>query len=135
MTLPIVSGMTAGAVLILQMALMSNVASARARLEQSLGDGGKDEMQRVIRRHGNLAENSGLFIAGFALLELLGGNRLAVIALCAAFVGARVLHVLGLSRTDTNNNFRGYGAIATAVIGIILGCYLILISVALLATA
>ncbi len=128
MTFPIVSSLTAGVILIFQMILMYTVGATRGRLSQSLGDGGKEEMLRVVRRHGNLAENAGLFIAGLALLEMIGGNRIAVIVMCAAFVVVRVLHALGLSQPNTNNSMRGIGFLGTLVVGAALGCYLVWIA-------
>ena len=73
-TPPVVSALTAGVLIVMQMALMLTVIRARRRNRQSLGDGGNPDMLLAIRRHGNSAENAALFIAGFALLELRDGN-------------------------------------------------------------
>jgi uncharacterized membrane protein YecN with MAPEG domain len=74
-TPPIVSALAAGILIIMQMALMTAVILSRRRNQQSLGDGGHKSLLRAIRRHGNFAENAAVFIAGFALLEVLGGDR------------------------------------------------------------
>ena len=98
---PVVAALTAGILIIIQMALLYAVVRARRSNRQSLGDGGKGELLRAIRRHGNFAENAAIFVAGFALLELMGASRSEVAVLCAVFVAARVAHVVGLSMKNT----------------------------------
>jgi uncharacterized membrane protein YecN with MAPEG domain len=97
LTPPFVTALTAGILLGMQTALMLDVVATRRRSRQSLGDGGHDGLLRAIRRHGNLAENAAIFIAGSALLELTGGPRAIVAVMCAAFVVGRVSHAVGLS--------------------------------------
>jgi uncharacterized membrane protein YecN with MAPEG domain len=125
-TPPVVSALTAGVLIILQMALMVSVVSGRRNNRQSLGDGGHNELLRAIRRHGNLAENAGIFIAGFALLELLNGGRLVLEVMCSAFVLGRISHVIGLSLKQTVNAFRVAGVATTIAVGLALGVRLIL---------
>jgi uncharacterized protein len=124
-TPPIVSALTAGVLIILQMALMLSVALARQNNRQSLGDGGSSELLRAIRRHGNLAENAGIFIAGFTLLELMGAGRLRLEILCGAFVLGRISHVIGLSIKRTVNPYRFGGVVVTVAVGLALGAWLI----------
>lgn len=124
--MPVVSAITAGILIIFQLLLMLGVVAARRRNRQSLGDGGHPELISAMRRHGNLAENAALFITGFALLELMGGNRTALIIMCAAFVLARISHAIGLSMRKTVNPFRTGGVVVTVIVGIALGARLIL---------
>jgi hypothetical protein len=84
---PIVSALTAGVLVLMQMALMLSVVLARRRNRQSIGDGGKPKLLAAIRRHGNFAENAAVFIAGFALLEVLGGNRTVIATMRGLRVG------------------------------------------------
>lgn len=131
---PVVSALTAGILIIMQMALLYAVVRARRSNRQSLGDGGKGELLRAIRRHGNFAENAAIFIAGFALLELMGAGRTWLAALCAAFVLARVAHIVGLSMKDnTVNPLRIGGTVVTTFVGVTLGVRLIFTAVQLLA--
>lgn len=123
MTFPYITAITAGAVLILQILLGLAVSGSRGAT--SLGDGGREDLSRAIRRHGNLAENAGLFIAGFALLELARVNTLLLEALCALFVLVRLLHAFGMSRPDTMNAFRAAGGVGTYIIGLVLGAALL----------
>ena len=124
-TLPVVSALTAGVLVILQMVLMVGVVFARRNSRQSLGDGGNSELLRAVRRHGNLAENAGILLAGFTLLELLGAGRLRLEFLCGAFVLGRISHVIGLSIKRTVNPLRVGGVVVTAAVGLALGVWLI----------
>ena len=86
---------------------------------------GNSDLQRLARRHANLAENAGVFVAGFTLLELSAWKPIILIALCAAFITARLCHAWGLSRPNTNNPLRLIGGIGTYLIGFALGGLLI----------
>jgi len=126
---PYVSALTAGIVIIMQMALMYAVVVERRRNRQSVGDGGHKSLLLAIRRHGNLAENAGIFVAGFALLELIGGGGVGHAVLCAAFVLGRVAHVIGLSMKNTVNPWRVGGVVVTSIVGVGLGARLVLAAV------
>lgn len=117
---PIISAATAAALLFLQSLLMLGVVLQRRSNRQSLGDGGHDSLLKAIRRHGNLAENAGIFVATLALFELLGGNTLQVEILAGVLVLARLSHAFGLSLGKTTNIFRVMGAVLTFVVGIAL---------------
>jgi uncharacterized membrane protein YecN with MAPEG domain len=128
LTPPTLSALTAGVLVILQMALMLTVVLARRRNRQSIGDGGNPELLAAIRRHGNFAENAAIFVAGFTLLEVLGGNRTVIATMCAAFVVGRISHVVGLSMKKTLNPNRIAGVVITASVGFALGIGLIRIA-------
>ena len=131
-TPPAVSALTGGILIIMQMALMLAVVLARRRNRQSLGDGGSPDMLLAIRRHGNFAENAALFIAGFALLEVMDGSRPALEIMCAIFVLGRISHAIGLSMPKTVNRFRIVGIAATIGGGVVLGVRLIRVALPLL---
>ena len=125
---PILSALTAGVLIVIQMALMLTVVLMRRRNRQSIGDGGNPQLLAAIRRHGNFAENAAIFIAGLALLEVLGGSRTAIATMCAAFVVGRISHAIGLSMEKTVNPFRVGGIVITASVGLALGLGLIRIA-------
>jgi hypothetical protein len=127
-TPPYVSALTAGLLIVTQMVLMLSVVMARRRNRQSVGDGGHHELLLAIRRHGNFAENAAIFVAGFALLELVGGSRTTLAIMCTAFVLGRMSHAIGLSMKQTVNPFRVGGAAMTAFVGVSLGLRLIAIA-------
>ena len=128
-TPPIVSALTAGILIVMQMALMTDVILSRRRNRQSLGDGGHKDLQLAIRRHGNFAENAALFVAGLTLLEISDGKGLMLEILCAAFVLARISHAIGLSMENTANWFRFAGIAATITVGAVLGVRLVRLAV------
>jgi len=124
--LPVVSAFTAGILIVMQIALMLGVIFARRRARQSIGDGGHQDLLLAIRRHGNFAENAAIFIVGFALLELAGGDRNAIAIMCALFVVGRICHAIGLSMEKTLNRLRFTGVILTTLVGLALGGRLVM---------
>jgi uncharacterized protein len=131
-TLPVISALTAGILIVMQMILMVAVARSRQENRQALSYGDHPSLLRAIRRHGNFAENSAIFIACFTLLELLGANRPGLEIACAVFVAGRLIHAIGLSFSKTVNIFRGLGAVSTALIGIVVGVWLVLMAFSLI---
>jgi uncharacterized membrane protein YecN with MAPEG domain len=125
---PIVTAFTAGLIIVIQMALAFSVVLARGRTRQSIGDGGDPELLLAIRRHGNFAENAGIFVACFTLLEIIGGAGPGLMILCAGFVLGRISHIIGLSMKRTVNPFRAGGIFLTIAVGIAVGVRLIVVA-------
>jgi uncharacterized membrane protein YecN with MAPEG domain len=130
--LPVVSAITAGALLIGQMVLALAVVAVRRRSGPSLGDGGNPALTAAIRRHGNYAENAAIFVAGLALLEMMGAVRPFVIGLAALFIAGRIAHAIGLSLPKTLNVWRIGGVFATVAACVTLGVRLITLAAGLL---
>jgi hypothetical protein len=122
---PVVSAITGGILIILQSIFMFAAANQRRQHGPSVGEATEPGMIRAVRRHGNLAENAGIFVVCVALLEMLGGSRYWVEILCGVFVVARLSHGVGLSMQNTNNAFRIAGVILTTVAGLAVGIRLI----------
>ena len=120
MTFPYITSVTAGLLLLIQMALAFAVSGNRGKANTWVGDGGDATLLRTTRRHANLAENAGFFVIGFALLELSRFSPRLLLVLCAAFVIARLFHAAGLSRQNTNNPLRLIGGLGTYLIGFVL---------------
>jgi hypothetical protein len=129
-TLPVVSAITAGVLIIAQLGLMIATILVRRRVRQSLGEAGDPALTRAVRRHGNFAENAAIFIAALALLEMMGAVRWFVAGLAALFVLGRVLHAIGLSQAKTVNLWRVGGIFATVTAGLALGVRLVTLGVA-----
>ena len=73
------------------------VGQTRTRLKISLGDGGGNpEMVRAIRAQGNYVEYAPAALVGLVLLAATGAPAALVHALGAAFLFARIAHLLGL---------------------------------------
>ena len=125
---PVISAFTAGILILLQTALVFAAVNQRRLHGPSLGESPDPNVTRAVRRHGNLAENAAIFLICVALLEMLGGGRLWVEVLCAAFVVARLSHALGLSLQNTVNPFRVVGVVLTVATGLTVGVRLVLIA-------
>lgn len=134
MTVPIISALVAAALIVLQQALMITVGLHRAKAGIGVGVGEDAHLERKVRRHGNLAENSALFIVTLALAELCGAPRVAVMGFGIVFVFARFSHALGFSALSGSHIggkgskafpvLRAMGAFGTFFTGIGLGLFL-----------
>lgn len=96
MNLPIYTAALGAFIIVLQVALMLSVGLHRGK-GQFIGNGDDKDLERKVRRHGNLAENSGLFLVVIALFEMLVGQTTYVLVLCIAFAIARLFHAVGFS--------------------------------------
>jgi hypothetical protein len=74
----------------------ARVGVTRTRLKINLGDGGNDEMIRAIRTQGNYVEYAPIALIGLLALAAMGQAPLLIHALGAAFLAARVAHLMGL---------------------------------------
>ena len=97
LALPVVAGATGGILIALQSLLMLDAGLYRGRIGASIGLTDDQDLERKVRRHGNLAESSGLFVASLALLELLGGVTLLLPWLAGLYVAGRISHVVAFS--------------------------------------
>ncbi|MGF1512422.1 MAG: MAPEG family protein [Elainellaceae cyanobacterium] len=119
--------------LVLQQGLMFAVGLYRTKTKRGMGAKDDLTLERMVRRHGNLAENAGIFIASITLLELQTGSTLLVLALCLAFAIARTLHTIGFSsaygayRMDAQGanllflGARALGAMVSGLSGVVCG--------------
>ena len=108
MTLSI-TALYAGILALIVVALAINVTVHRAKLQVPLGDGGKPEMRRMIRLHGNAAEYIPLAIALMAIYELNGGGHTALHIVGIALIAGRVVQTWGMWTTDMPNIGRQFG--------------------------
>ncbi len=132
---PLVSVVTAGILIIIQMALVLSVVIVRRRDKQSLGDGGNADLLRATRRHGNFAENAAIFVIALALFELIGGERQTAEIYAGVFILGRFAHAVGLSTKNTSNLPRVVGVVLTVGVGVVLGVRLIMLGLPLLQAA
>jgi hypothetical protein len=124
--LPVISAIAAGVLIIGQMGLMLAVALRRRSAKVALGSD-DPALLRLVRRHGNYAENAAIFVASLALLEMMGAARPFVIGLAALFILGRLLHAIGLSRENTVNVWRVAGVFVTVGVGVALGVRLVML--------
>lgn len=134
---PLVSAIVAAILIILQQSLMLNVGMHRAKTSVGVGVGADNTLERKTRRHGNLAENAGLFVATLALTELRGAPSIIVTGFGAVFVLSRIFHAIGFSSLVGSHGpniakggkvfivMRAIGATGTALTGLALGGFLL----------
>ena len=122
--LPLYTALTAAIIMMFQMGLMMTVGLRRGKYEQSLGDGGHDDLLMLIRRHGNLTENAPIFITVLGLLELMSGGSMLMLSLGLGFVAVRIAHAVGLTLGGPNP-FRIICAFATPLLGFGSAVYLL----------
>lgn len=94
---PLFAAMLGAAILILQTLLMLTVGMYRNSAGKGVGVDGDMKLERLVRRHGNLAENAAIFIVVFALYELLFGATTLALVIGVTFLIARVSHLIGFT--------------------------------------
>ncbi|MEL7537801.1 MAG: MAPEG family protein [Pseudomonadota bacterium] len=134
MTFPLVAAYTAAALIILQTVLMLTVGLHRFQTGVGVGFGDDADLERKIRRHGNLAENSALFLAVLVVTELVGTPTAVVAGFGAAFIVARLSHALAFTSLAGSHGhegskvfflLRGVGGFGTLAVGFGLGVLLL----------
>lgn len=125
---PIVTGITAALLGLLQVFLAGYVIKSRQKNSVSLGDGGNYELNQRIRMHGNLIENAPIFLIMLGLVELTGVHPLIVGCLGPAFVFCRLLQAYGLSPAAAKgpNAFRFIGTSGTFLCQLLLAAVLLI---------
>lgn len=111
MSLPITTVLTALLAFLL-VRLSLHVITLRRKNRVSLGDGGKDDLQRAIRGQGNCAEYAPIGVLLVLVAELQSVNTIATIVLgllAAAFLLGRVLHGYAFAFTSGNATLRVRG--------------------------
>ena len=132
---------TIGAILIiLQQVLMMIAGTHRGKVSIGVGFGDDKDLERKIRRHGNLAENAAIFVVVLSLAESLVGSETAIIAFGVIFLIARISHAIAFSSLAGSHGVEGaskvfvrcrmLGALGNGLSGIGLGLYLIFLLLA-----
>lgn len=100
----------AAAAAIINLWITIRIGQLRTRGKIMYGDGGDEPLLRRMRAHANFIENTPLVLILVAAIELTGkgGQWLAIVG--AAFMLARVSHVIGM---DGKVAFRSAGALVT----------------------
>lgn len=123
---PIVTALTAGMMVILQMVLQMMVSIRRGKHNQGIGDGGHKLLEISIRRHGNLTENAAMMLILLWLMEIGGLGRGWLLAFAVAAVLGRVFHAIGITVSpDAPHPLRFIGAMSTVLLGVVGGVWLI----------
>jgi len=102
------------------------VMRRRGLYKVDLGDGGRPELLRAIRVHGNFIEYVPLALLVIVLLEATGHSLYLIHVLGIALVAGRLLHVWGLSTAPGISFGRAAGVLLTFAVLIVGGVLLIL---------
>jgi len=107
---PIFAAILGGTVLSLQTILMLTVGMYRNNAGKGVGVDGDMKLERLVRRHGNLAENAAIFLVVFALYELLFGATTLALMIGVTFITARMLHIIGFTSDSGSHLVDASGA-------------------------
>ena len=100
--------------------LSAPVIRLRATAGVNIGSGGHPALERAIRVQGNYGEYVPLTLLLLAFAEIGGSPDWLIHGLCGLLLVGRVLHALGVSRTEEDTRFRVFGMVATfAVLGVV----------------
>ena len=94
---PVFTALLGGAVLTAQTLLMLTVGMYRTSAGKGVGVDGDMKLERLVRRHGNLAENAAIFIVVLALYEILFGATVLALIIGGVFIVARLSHIIGFT--------------------------------------
>ena len=104
-----ITALYAGILALLLIALAINVTVQRNRLGVLFGDGGKPQMMRAMRLHGNSAEYIPIGVVLMGLYEIDGGLPLALHVTGIALIVGRLVYVAGVWNADKPTAGRGIG--------------------------
>lgn len=96
-----VTAIAASVLGLLYLRLSLNVIGFRRKHGVSVGDGGHEDLLRAIRSQANLAEYAPIALLLVACLELNQAPVWITSVLAASFVAGRLLHPIGMKRTDS----------------------------------
>lgn len=134
MTPPIVAALVGAILVLMQVGFMLSAGLHRGKSGIGVGTGGDLQLERKVRRHGNLAENAALFVVVLALAEMtvVPDNVIKIVG--AAFILGRIAHGIAFSSLAGSHGedgsklfpvLRGVGALGTVVPMIVIAAYLL----------
>jgi uncharacterized protein len=117
-TLALVGSLRVSAVYIALIILMAIVLTVLVILQRrsklvGIGDGGDKTIARMIRVHGNFAENAPYVMALLILLPMLGAGSLVIHLVGGLFLLGRIGHAYGLSQSAGSSLGRVGGMVLT----------------------
>ena len=101
-----ITGLHAGVLALVYLALSLRVVRLRIAFKQPLGDGGHAVLMRAVRVHGHFAEYVPLALLLLLLLELAQAPAAVLHGFGLLLLASRLLHVAGLFRTPEHVAWR-----------------------------
>lgn len=126
MAFPAITALCAGILGVLGVILSTQAGLYRGTAKVGIGDGGNEELQCRIRKHGNYSEYTPLALILLGLLEMsAAASNMAIMILGAMLVIGRILHPLGLKVNGAPTLYRAIGMIATLPMILVTSIWLI----------
>ena len=113
---PTYAALLGGSLLILQILFMLSVGTYRTGARKGVGVDGDMKLERLVRRHGNLAENAAIFLIVLTLYEAMFGQTLIALGTASVFLVARLLHAVGFSSLSGSHLVDAQGSGASVVL-------------------
>jgi uncharacterized membrane protein YecN with MAPEG domain len=114
--IPLVTSLYAGLLALLYLGISAWVIRVRVQQGVLSGDKGNSVMANAMRVHANFAEYVPLALILLLLAELQGAPALALHALGAGLLVARIMHALGMASEPHISALRGGGALLTFLV-------------------
>jgi len=108
-----ITALYAGLLALLLVVLGARVSLMRSKLRVGMGHGDDLHLARAIRVHGNAVEWILPMLLLFLVAELDGANRIFLHVCGVTFIGARIAHASGVSRTSKESPGRFWGIAGT----------------------
>jgi len=125
-----ITALYAGLLALLVLFLALRIPPLRMKKRVGLGDGGDSQLRRAIRMHGNAVEYIPLGLILLMVLETSGASLWILHAVGGSLLLGRILHAIGLARSEGSSVWRGAGMLLTvfSILGAALYCLLIAVS-------
>lgn len=130
-----ITGLYAGLLAIVGLALTFHAGSGRAKTGISLGTGSSDLLLERVRRHANFIETVPIALILLAVLESSGKSAVTLHVLGSTLLVARIIHPFGLSATDMKKMPRFIGMLLTILVIFVSACMAIWQYVGLMLTS
>lgn len=121
-----ITGLYVALAVLLVVVLSARVVVRRFTQRIGMGDGDDRELRKRIRAHGNAIEYLPLGLLALLLLDLNATQPLLLHICGATFIGARVVHAIGLSRTGGTSPERFIGTALTLAVMLAMAVSLLL---------
>lgn len=124
-----VTGLYAAILALIQIKMSFDIIRIRRAHRISIGDGGREDLARLCRVHGNFIETVPIALILMALAEFSGAHLLAVHGLGIALVLGRLLHRAGLITEHAPLRYRFIGMLLTFLVMIVGAGYCLFLSI------
>lgn len=119
------AGFYVGLSLLVTLGLTALVIRQRMAKRVSLGTGGDRDLEKVVRAHGNFAENAPFLLVGLVVLALIGFPPLVVHVLGLAMLVVRGAHAYALSTHGGVSPARTIGVLGTFALYLVMAFCLV----------